>query len=406
MKRYYILALFLASMQYASAQEVLTFARADSLLLNNLQSRIDSKDVEEAKATLQQSRSYENPQIQLMHNLVNPTNHRWFDTGKTGEDDIQLSQPIAIGGQHKRVVEQNEALVKAAEANRQLSLADRRRALHETMIDIYVLQQKEAVSERQIASATAILTAYSQQTAKGNIPAMETFRIKTMVSGLEQDLTSLKLQEQDLWKDMRTQIDVTPQTCRPEATSLDDDLMLLRQRMAAPTLLHPEMSSAVANEEAAEKAWKAEKANALPKISLQAEYDKNGSIGHNFVAFGASVTVPLWNHNKGNITAARAAYDQATLKKNLLRSTLLNQWQTDYTTAVTWKETVDKQSKDLGNELEKGMKATETQMLHHNISILEFVDYYNNYKDVRYQLLDAQAALLKAHEAIKYDLTE
>lgn len=51
MKRYYILALFLASMQYASAQEVLTFAPADSLLLNNLQSRIDSKDVEEAKAT-------------------------------------------------------------------------------------------------------------------------------------------------------------------------------------------------------------------------------------------------------------------------------------------------------------------------------------------------------------------
>ena len=406
MKRYYILALFLAGIQYASAQQTLTFARADSLLQNNLQGRIDSKDVDAAKAVLQQSRSYENPEVQLMHNLVNPTNHRWLDTGKTGEDDIQLSQPIAIGGQHKRIVEQNEALVKAAEANRQLSLADRRRALHETIIDIYVLQQKEEVSQRQIASASAILTAYSQQTAKGNIPALETFRIKTMVSGLEQDLTSLKLQEQDLWKDVKTQIDVTPQPCRPEATSLDEDLLLLRQRMEATTLLHPEMSSAVASEEAAEKAWKAEKANALPKISLQAEYDKNGSIGHNFVAFGASVAVPLWNHNKGNIAAARAAYDQATLKKDLLRSTLLNQWQTDYTNAVTWKETVDKQSKDLGDELEKGMKATETQMLHHNISILEFVDYYNNYKDVKYQLLDAQSELLKAHEAIKFDLAE
>ena len=45
-------------------------------------------------------------------------------------------------------------------------------------------------------------------------------------------------------------------------------------------------------------------------------------------------------------------------------------------------------------------------MKHHNISVLEFVDYYSNYKDMKYQLLDAQAELLKAHEAIKYDLAE
>lgn len=125
MKRPYLLALFLIGLQHVSAQQVLTFARADSLLQHNLQSQIDGKDVEAAKASLRQSRSYENPEVQLMHNLVNPTNHRWLDTGRTGEDDIQLSQPIDIGGQHKRIVEQNEALVKVAEATRQLSFADR-----------------------------------------------------------------------------------------------------------------------------------------------------------------------------------------------------------------------------------------------------------------------------------------
>lgn len=406
MKRPYLLALFLIGLQNVSAQQVLTFARADSLLQHNLQSQIDGKDVEAAKASLRQSRSYENPEVQLMHNLVNPTNHRWLDTGKTGEDDIQLSQPIAIGGQHKRIVEQNEALVKVAEATRQLSFADRRRALHETMIDIYVLQQKEEISQRQITSAAAILTAYNEQAAKGNIPSMETFRIKTMVCGLEQDLTALRQQEQNLWKDVRTQIDVAPQKCRPECSSLDSDLLLLHQRIETSPLPHPAMSCALASEEAAEKAWRTEKTEALPKLSLQAEYDKNGNIGRNFVAFGVNVTVPLWNRNKGNIAAARARYNQETLKKNLLRNTLLKQWQTDYTNAMTWKETVDKQSKDLSEELEQGLQATETQMLRHNIGILAFVDYYNNYKDVKYQLLETQAELLKAHEAVRYDLAE
>lgn len=116
--------------------------------------------------------------------------------------------------------------------------------------------------------------------------------------------------------------------------------------------------------------------------------------------------MPLWNRNKGNIAAARARYNQETLKKNLLRNTLLKQWQTDYTNAMTWKETVDKQSKELSEELEKGLQATETQMLRHNIGILAFVDYYNNYKEVKYQLLETQAELLKAHEAVRYDLAE
>lgn len=82
------------------------------------------------------------------------------------------------------------------------------------------------------------------------------------------------------------------------------------------------------------------------------------------------------------------------------------QWENDYQTAVTWRDAVAAQSRNFSSELEKGIEATETQMKHHNISVLEFVDYYSNYKDMKYQLLDAQAELLKAHEAIKYDLAE
>lgn len=402
----YLLALFLAGIQNSHAQQVLTYELADSLLARNVQSAIDQKNVENAQATLSQSRRYANPTVQWMHNVYNPTNHRWLDTGRTGEDDIQVSQPIAIGGQHQDVVKQNEALLEGAEADRRLSWADRRRDLHEDMIDAYTLRQKEEIIRREITSAEDILKAYEEQTAKGNIPAMETLRIKTMLYGLKQEQTSLLLQEQALWKDINTVTGTHLHTCAITDGSLDADLQRLRQRLDSPALSHPSLSSVMASRDASAWAWKAEKANALPQIALQGEYDKNGSIGHNYFAFGANVSIPLWNHNKGNIAAARARYDQSVLVVNQVLTKLRRQWENDYQQAVTWRDAVAAQSRHLSADLEKGIDAMETQMKHHNISVLEFVDYYGNYKDMKYQLLEAQAELLKAHEAIKYDLAE
>lgn len=406
MKRQYLLALFVAAIQYSYAQQELTFEIADSLLAQNIQSTVDKKIVDEARYTLYQSRRYANPTVQWMHNVRNPTNQRWLDTGRTGEDDIQLSQPIAIGGQHKNVVKQNEALLQGAEADRELSFIDRRRSLHETMIDAYTVRQKEEIIQKEISSAEDILKAYEEQTAKGNIPAMETLRIKTMLYRLKQEQTDLQLQEHSLWKDIRNETGTSLQTCSVTCASVDADLLRLRQRLEALELTHPSLSSVAASCSASRWAWKTEKANALPQISLQAEYDKNGSIGHNFFAFGASVSVPLWNRNKGNIAAARAHYEQSVLALTQLQAKMRRQWQNDCLSAITWRDAVASQSRNLSAGLERGLEATEMQMKHHNISVLEFVDYYSNYKEMKYQLLDAQAELLKAHEAIKYDLAE
>ena len=57
------------------------------------------------------------------------------------------------------------------------------------------------------------------------------------------------------------------------------------------------------------------KADALPRIALNGEWDKNGSVGHNFFAVGATVSVPLWNRNQGNIRSAKAQYAQATIER-------------------------------------------------------------------------------------------
>ena len=119
MKRYILLALSALTLTAARAQErVMTIDEVDSLVTsNNLQIKTSQLEVDAARAQLQQARKYDNPELQLMHNLQNPVNRKWLDTGHYGQTDIQFSQPLAIGGQHRSRVRQAQAALNADRAN-------------------------------------------------------------------------------------------------------------------------------------------------------------------------------------------------------------------------------------------------------------------------------------------------
>ena len=86
MKRYILLTLSALTVTAASAQQrVMTIDEVDSLVTsNNLQLKASLLDVDAARAQLQQARKYDNPELQQIHNLQNPVNRKWLDTGHHG----------------------------------------------------------------------------------------------------------------------------------------------------------------------------------------------------------------------------------------------------------------------------------------------------------------------------------
>lgn len=79
----------------------------------HLQLRLKEGDVKKAESELKQSRLWENPQVSFQHNVYNPITKKYFDTGHEGETDIQIEQPIAIGGQHNAKVRKQKALAES-----------------------------------------------------------------------------------------------------------------------------------------------------------------------------------------------------------------------------------------------------------------------------------------------------
>lgn len=419
----------------------MTIEDVDSLAAqHNLQLKALQLEVDAAEGQLAQARKYENPEVQLMHNIQNPINRRWFDVGYDGQTDIQISQPIAIGGQYKNKVKQAKASLNATKAGYQAEKMNVRWEARTAFIDLYNAQQKLKVYDQEIASVEKIHKAFDEQAAKGNVSKMETFRIAAMLNQLRGEKTELMLQEKNIQKDLRLLLNLKDET-EMEAgieegmeAEMDENAAIcgvaeLLAKMQAEMLPaqspvlssakssgissakssefssllqnHPEIIQAKYQEESAQHAIRVEKSEALPRISLNGEWDKNGSIGHNFFAVGATVSLPLWNRNQGNIRSAKAQYAQAAIERQQRENELQASFRLHYQATLQNLNLVEEQKKQLSADIGQLLSAAEEQFLKRNISVIEFVDLYSSYRDTQFMLQDAKAQLLKSCEELK-----
>ena len=423
----------------------MTIDEVDSLAaLHNLQLKTLQLEVDAAEGQLAQARKYENPEVQLMHNIQNPLNRRWFDVGYDGQTDIQISQPIAIGGQYKNKVKQARASLNATRAGYQAEKMNVRREARTAFIDLYNAQQKLKVYDKEIASVEKIHKAFDEQAAKGNGSKMETFRIAAMLNQLRGEKMELMMQENNIQKDLRLLLNLKDETgmeAGMEAgmkaemkagmkagieAEMDENAAIcgvaeLLVKMQAELLAkmqakkfpaqsselssllqnHPEIIQAKYQEESAQHAIRVEKSEALPRISLNGEWDKNGSIGHNFFAVGATVSLPLWNRNQGNIRSAKAQYAQAAIERQQRENELQASFRLHYQATLQNLNLVEEQKKQLSADIGQLLSAAEEQFLKRNISVIEFVDLYSSYRDTQFMLQDAKAQLLKSCEELK-----
>lgn len=417
MERFFLWILLQMTAVGAMAQNrPVTLAEVDSMLVRgNLWLRLSRLDIDAAEGQLVQAKKYENPEIQVMHNVQNPVNRKWLDTGYDGETDVQISQPIAIGGQYKNKVRQAEAMLNASKAAYNVAWIEVRYDARTAFVDLYNVQQKLEVYNQEISSVEKILNAYQEQAEKGNVSQMQTFRIAAMLSQLRSEKAEMLIEEIELQKQLHVLFNQESESMI-EALMDDDDIVssaiknLARlQPFTTPSDAsslqsivqnHPEIVQMTYEQESACYALNVEKSEALPHITIHGEWDKNGSIGHNFFALGATVSVPLWNRSQGNIRSAKAQYAQAALskvqKENELHASLL----TLYRSTMQNLKLVEEQKQNLSVDLDRLIEAAEQQFMKRNISVVELVDLYSSYRDTKFQMLDARAKLAKSNEEI------
>ncbi|MCR5456163.1 MAG: TolC family protein [Bacteroidales bacterium] len=376
---------------YASAQSIaevpLSIETAEQKMREN-NWMLQSKDyyIQQAESELRQAKIIDNPQIGFQHNVYNPLTKKYFDTGYDGETDIQIEQPIYIGGQRRANIRKQQSVVESQKAQKNNTERELAGYLYNQFFNLYFTQQKLAIYDKQIASVAKILEAYSLQAQKGNIPLIEVKRIEAMKFALLQEQNELNAYERNLQSQIRLLIgDSQPYNYKPDV-QIDKIMDNIQKQYIGSELIatagnRADIISLTHHIEANEHEIKYQKSQALPKISITGEWDKNGSICHNFFGIGFSASVPIFNRNQGNIKAAKIQYEQTKLEMETKKREVNAEIDLLTQQLAINKQLAMEADKNVGGNFDETILGVEQQFIKRNISLLEFLDLYEAYKD-------------------------
>lgn len=133
---------------------------------------------------------------------------------------------------------------------------------------------------------------------------------------------------------------------------------------------------------------KLQKSLAFPEFSVKGNYDRQGNFINNYFAIGFSMSVPIFNRNQGNIKMARFNLLKASREQEYIRSKAETELYAAYTAldkAFRLYRSVDK---GLEHNFEKLIAGANESFIKRNISLLEFIDFYDSYKETCIQLYD------------------
>ena len=371
----------------------LTMKEAEELFrTHNLLLVAEYYNVDMAQAQVVQAKLFDNPVITLEQNIYNRLNGKYFDFGKEGESGVQIEQAINLAGQrNKRIrlekINHQSALLQFEEVARTLNSE-----LKETCVEMYFLTKSVQIYDKEITSLEERI-----------ISLLELSRMQAL-------LLSLKKEKNDAVNElvskrgnlkMLLNLPVTQ-----EIEILLDETMLSRLELFSLSLAdldsllpsRPDQRLAFSMLEASKANLKLQRSLAAPEFAIQGIYDRAGNFINNYFAVGLSFSVPIFNRNQGNIKSAKLEIEKSLKEKEYTENRANSELYVAYSRLEKAMELYQSADDDLEKNFNRLIEGVNENFRKRNISMLEFVDYYESYKETSLQLYETRKDVFLAME--------
>lgn len=171
---------------------------------------------------------------------------------------------------------------------------------------------------------------------------------------------------------------------------------------------HPSLKRAQTEVQRAQAELKSQRAQRVPRPSVQAEYEPQPDI--QYFRVGLSIPIPAWNQRQGPIAEAQASIDRATATDDIQRLQLTNSLESAYGQYQVADEQVISFQSGALKEGQAALNAAEAAYKSGERGIIEVLDAQRVLRSVRLDYLDAQfdrqAALIELEQLRAINPTE
>jgi outer membrane protein, heavy metal efflux system len=345
---------------------------------------IQAQRAQEIQASL-----YPNPNLSFFYSLYNTQTKKFFPVGpgtNGGELTTQLSQLIYLARQRNKQIRLAEVNTRLAEYQFYDLIRTLKYTLRTDFYNIFFLLRSASVYEEEIKSMQQVVHAFEEQEGKGYIAEKEVIRIKAQLYTLLGEYNNLISQINDEESELRLVLQVKGPFIRPLLDSAKIGI-LSPSTYSLATLLdsafknRSDLLIATTNVEASKLNYNYQKALAVPNLTLALAYDQQGSYINNLTSVGAAMDLPFFNRNKGNILTAKHITEVNSALQQRTEATV----QENVSHALEKAFANDKMYRAIDpkflTDFDRLLHEVLTNYQKRNLTLLDFLDFYESYKN-------------------------
>ena len=370
-------------------------------------------NVDAQKALAEQAKVWQNPTLNTDWGIA--ANGKFVqykknaDGSYNGQYYIQIQQLILTAKKRGKLIDLANTNTRLSELQLQDVLRNLRYQLHQ---DYYTIQQQLALLatyKDQEVQLDKLQNGMRAELKAGNIARKDFVRIEALVISLNQDIADLRKSIADSENDLKTLLQITNsnQFIKPaEPLSGDvpmpDNLQSLTDYAlkSNPNYLLQQWQITYQKQNLSYQ-----KALQTPDITLGPNFDRNSNFAPNYVGLGVSLPLPVFNKNKGNIKSAQANIKQQEAITQSAETELRNNISNAYNKLLLSIELNNASQKAFYKDYETINNNMLESYRGRQISLLEFLDFFNDYTDSQKKLLDQQLSLQLAKEELQYHVS-
>jgi outer membrane protein, heavy metal efflux system len=382
---------------------------AESIFVRqNLSLLAQRYNVNSNEALILQAKLWPNPNFSIGHALYSGALHEFFPLGANDETVAGLDQLILLAGKRNKQI-------KLAQANTKLSeyqLFDLLRTLKYTLrtdfYNIYYQRRSASLYDKEIEALQQVVTAFNKQEGKGYIAEAEVVQIKAQLYSLQSEYNDLINSINDTESELKLVLQVkntvylVPEPDTVAISAMDPAKYSLTTLLDSADRNRTDLLIAQQNTQINKLQYSYQKALAVPDLTVSLDYDEAGGFLTNYYGIGASIDLPVFNRNQGNIKSAKAmiAFADATQKSTeaTVQENVYRALQKAYSVQKLFKN-IDT---SFSREFEKLSEAELSQYEKRNIGLLEFQAFYDAYKTNTIQVNTILFNRVSAFEDLNY----
>jgi len=408
-----VIFLLLFYSKTATAQtDTLRISAAESekiFLQNNLALLAANYNIDANKALERQARLWDNPIITTDQNIYDRSGGFFNHTKNNGQVYVQVMELIRTAGKRNK-------LAQLAIDNTNISIAqfdDLVRTLRNVLLnDLLEIEHQlkiKRVYHNEIDELQKLVNGMDDQFRTGNISEKDNIRIKALLFNLQNELVNIDAQIIPLQSEVKLLLNnkdsafilpefhyYLPDLIRADIPSQQVLLQFADSNRSDLTIARLQLDYQKHN-------LSYQKSLAKADFSVGTEYDQHSSYAPDYVGLAVSFPLNIINRNKGNISAAKFNVKGQQALLDLQSFKIVNNLEAAASRVKFFQRVNNLQQLEFSQHYDTVFQNMLKSYQQRQVSLLEFIDFADAYKDTKLKILEQHTGLIKAIADLNFE---